>query len=223
MISGKKMRAGCLALAAAALGALSAPAVAESPLTAVEWSTLPDYCKAAMLKSAYRHIVPSSNRLTPTWAFSVPNTYGVPGAHHFCMGMVLLDRAKKRQASYRDALNELTYSHVEMDSSQPGYPYVTHYVATAHYRSGDRVRAYNLWQDCIEAQPQSRYCYLSMADALLTDKRPRKPSTCSSSTTRRRRPSTRMRSISSPAPSTRTSVTRRPSPGRSARPSWVIP
>ena len=85
------MRAGCLALAAAALGALSAPAVAESPLTAVEWSTLPDYCKAAMLKSAYRHIVPSSNRLTPTWAFSVPNTYGVPGAHHFCMGMVLLD------------------------------------------------------------------------------------------------------------------------------------
>ena len=167
------MRAGCLALAAAALGALSAPAVAESPLTAVEWSTLPDYCKAAMLKSAYRHIVPSSNRLTPTWAFSVPNTYGVPGAHHFCMGMVLLDRAKKRQASYREALNELTYSHVEMDSSQPGYPYVAHYVATAHYRSGDRVRAYNLWQDCIEAQPQSRYCYLSMADALLTDKRPK--------------------------------------------------
>ena len=168
------MRAGCLALAAAAgLGTLSGPVAAESALTAVEWSTLPDYCKAAMLKSAYRHIVPPSNKLTASWAHSVQNTYGIPGAHHFCMGIVLLDRAKKGGASYREVISELTYSHSEMNSSQSGYPYATHYVATAYYRSGERAKGFNLWQDCIQSQPQSRYCYLSMADVLLIDKRPK--------------------------------------------------
>ena len=39
------------------------------------------------------------------------------------------------------------------------------------YRAGNRGKAYSLWQGCIQAQPQNRFCYLSMADALFSEKR----------------------------------------------------
>lgn len=63
MISANKMRAACFAVTAAALAAMSGPAAAMSPLTPVEWSTLPDYCKAWILRSGYKQIVPPSNTL----------------------------------------------------------------------------------------------------------------------------------------------------------------
>lgn len=171
MISANKMRAACFAVTAAALAAMSGPAAAMSPLTPVEWSTLSDYCKAWILRSGYKQIVPPSNTLPLSWANSMPNIYGLADPHHFCMGLVYLERAKIGKARYQQAIGELTYSQSEMEPGEPGYPYATSYVATAYYRSGDRARASSLWQGCIQAQPQNRLCYLSMADALFSEKR----------------------------------------------------
>lgn len=174
MISGKKTLAGYLTVAAVAvLSAMSGPVAAESELTPAEWNGLPDYCKAAILRSGYRHIVPSTNTLTVPWARSLgANEHGLGGAHHFCMGLVHLDRAKMGRGSFRDAIAELNYSQAEMEASDPGYPYATSYLGTANYRAGYRGKANALWQACIQAQPQNRYCYLAMADALISEKRP---------------------------------------------------
>lgn len=174
MISGKKTLAGYLSFAAlAVLSAIPGPAVAESELTSAEWGGLPEYCKAAILQSGYRHIVPSTNTLTVPWALSLgPNVHGLGGAHHFCMGLVYLDRAKMGRGSFRDAIGELSYSQSQMDLSERGYPYATSYLGTANYRAGFRGKAYSLWQGCIQAQPEKRYCYLAMADALFAEKQP---------------------------------------------------
>ena len=65
MISGKKTLAAYLSFATVVvLSAMSGPPAAESELSPSEWSGLPDYCKAAILQSGYRHIVPSTNTLT---------------------------------------------------------------------------------------------------------------------------------------------------------------
>ena len=175
MISGKKTLAAYLSFATVVvLSAMSGPAAAESELSPSEWSGLPDYCKAAMLQSGYRHIVPSTNTLTVPWARAQGfNEHGLAGAHHFCMGLVHMDRARMGRGSYKDAIVELSYSQSQMDLVDSGYPYATSYLATANYRAGNRAKANSLWQGCIQAQPQNRYCYLSMADALLTDKRPK--------------------------------------------------
>lgn len=174
MISGKKTPAAYLGFAAAVvLSAVSGPAAAESELTPLEWSGLPDYCKAAMLQSGYRHIVPSTNTLTVPWARAQGfNEYGLAGAHHFCMGLVHLDRARMGRGSYKDAIGELGYSQSQMEPTDRGYAYATSYLGTANYRAGNRGKAHALWQGCIQAQPQLRYCYLAMADALISEKRP---------------------------------------------------
>lgn len=174
MISGNKTLAAYLGGAAlAVLSAMSGPAAAESELSPAEWNGLPDYCKAAILQSGYRHIVPSTNTLTVPWARSLGfNEHGLGGAHHFCMGLVHMDRARMGRGTYKDAIGELSYSQSQMDLTEKGYPYATSYLATAHYRAGNRGKANSLWQGCIQAQPQNRYCYLSMADALIADKRP---------------------------------------------------
>lgn len=174
MISGKKTLAAYLNLAAVAvLGMLSGPAAAESELTPMEWAGLPDYCKSAILQSGYHHIIPSSNTLTGAWARAQGfNEHGLAGAHHFCMGLVYMDRAKMGRATFKDAIGELNYSQSQMDISDRGYPYATSYLAMAHYRAGNRLKANSLWQGCIQTHPQNRYCYLSMADALIAEKRP---------------------------------------------------
>lgn len=173
MISGKKTLAAFLSFATVAvLSAMSGPAAAESELSPSEWSGLPDYCKAAILQSGYRHIVPSTNTLTVPWARSLGfNEYGLAGAHHFCMGLVHMDRARMGRGTYKEAIIELSYCQSQMDLGDKGYPYATSYLATATYRAGNRGKAYSLWQGCIQAQPQNRFCYLSMADALFSEKR----------------------------------------------------
>ncbi len=146
MISGKKTPAAYLGFAAAVvLSAVSGPAAAESELTPLEWSGLPDYCKAAMLQSGYRHIVPSTNTLTVPWARAQGfNEHGLAGAHHFCMGLVHLDRARMGRGSYKDAIGELGYSQSQMEPTDRGYAYATSYLGTANYRAGNRGKAHAL-------------------------------------------------------------------------------
>lgn len=174
MISGKKMRSACIGFATVVVfSVMSGPVAAESELSPAEWNGLPEYCRAAIVQSGYSHIAPSTNTLSAAWGRSLGfNEYGIGGAHHFCMGLVYLERAKMGRGSFKDAIGELGYSQGQMDVSERGYPYATSYLATAYYRAGARSKANSLWQGCIEAQPQSRYCYLSMADALIADKLP---------------------------------------------------
>ncbi len=155
-------------------------ASAQSPgrdLTELEWASWPDFCKSAFIASGWAGQTPFAGRLTRQQVELMRFDHGIPGTHHFCIGMVFVERAKRQgntpnaQGLLSRAINEIEYSHRQMTPKAPLYSMVAAYLGTAHYRLGKRREALDIWQRGIDNQPASRESYLAMAEALLAEKK----------------------------------------------------
>ncbi len=173
-MSGKKKLPLLLALSASfVLGAVARPACAETVLTPVEWVAMPVFCKVAFQKSAYVRYIPADYRFQrEAYGKHDLSTHGIPGAHHFCMGMVELNRAKRGNGSYEKAVEDFAYSQGDMEPNAPMFSYVNAYLGRALYLTGKRSQAAKVWMQGITIQPKSRESYLAMAEAMLSEHRP---------------------------------------------------
>ncbi|MFZ4535415.1 tetratricopeptide repeat protein [Propionivibrio sp.] len=150
--------------------------------TEYEWLAWPDFCKAGFVGSSWSPAVSSfKGKMSDAQATNLRSiqetTVGIPGVHHFCMGMTYTNRAKTmgRNQNVREtlgnAINELEYSFSRMTPAAPRYSLVTAYYGTALYRLGKRRESMDMWNKGIEAKPASRESYLAMAEALLAEKK----------------------------------------------------
>ncbi len=160
---------------AACSGSAFAVDISES-----EWNTWPPYCKAGFLASEWSSESPFIGRMSPAQFRSIRSanaSIGIPGLHHFCVGMVYINRAKnqgstpKGRETLRNAVREIQYSFARIDTKAPKYSLVTAYYGTALYRQGKHQEAVDMWSRGINAKPASRESYLAMAEALLAEKK----------------------------------------------------
>ena len=119
------------------LSICSGVAIADAP-TESEWLAWPNFCKAGFLSSYWAKEVGSysgqlSNEQVANFQRVQEQTVGIPGIHHFCMGMTYTNRAKAMGANSKvgyllgRAINEIHYSLSKMNSSAPKYSLVTAY------------------------------------------------------------------------------------------------
>lgn len=153
------------------------PAQAEEAITAVEFMVLPEFCRSALAGSSYAASVPFEYRSRRGAA--APQGRGsavggeIAGGHHFCMGLVHLNRGVRGKSGANfAAVQEFTYSQTRMDPDSSSYSYVNAYLGRALYRTGKRGEAMKVWADGISVQPQGRASYLAIAEALLAERRP---------------------------------------------------
>jgi hypothetical protein len=146
--------------------------------TESEWRTWPEYCKAAFLYSQWSDETPAYHKeMSMNRVAQIVSTLGIPGAHHFCMGLVDINRARTmslqssaRRATLERAVSGIYYSLKDMAPAASRYSLVSAYYGTALYLSGKRALATEAWNKGIEAHPASRESYLAMAEALLGEK-----------------------------------------------------
>ena len=153
------------------------PAQADEAISAVEFMVLPEFCRSALAGSSYAAGVPfdygSRRGVAAPQGGNSTLGVGIPGGHHFCMGLVYLNRAGRgTNGAYAGAVQEFTYSQTRMEMDSPSYSYVNAYLGRALYRSGKRSYAMKVWAEAISVQPQGRDSYLAMAEALLSERRP---------------------------------------------------
>ena len=153
------------------------PAHADEVISAVEFMALPEFCLSSFANSDFAARVPFEYRARRGSASPQGGTgytgAGISGGHHFCMGIVYLNRAKRGIAgASAGAVQEFTYSQTRMDMDAPLYSYVSSYLGQALYRSGKRSHAMKVWAEAISVQPLARESYLAMAEALLSERHP---------------------------------------------------
>ena len=152
-----------------------------SDITALEWASWPDFCKAAIAASAWSINTPHTKSVDPKWVRKFRATHnervGIRGAHHFCLGMVYINRAlgevdaKRRIKMMERSINEIQYSFSRMSSDAPRYSIVTAYLGKAYYGSQQRGRAFSTWKDGVAMKPASPESYLAYAEALFAEEK----------------------------------------------------
>ena len=164
------------------LMATSSFSVAAVNISEAEWLTWPAFCKAGFLASDWSRGSPFAGKMSEAQVRSIRSTHemsnGIPGVHHFCIGMVYINRAKvsktnpKNPELLRNAINDIEYSFSRISPGAPKYSLVTAHYGTALYLSGKRQQAFEIWEKGISTRPESRESYLAMAEALLKEKKP---------------------------------------------------
>lgn len=146
-------------------------------LTQIEWDGLPTHCKASFLNSSYGNLAPLHQTLNKSWAENFlgmsSKDIDIPGVHHFCMGIVHLNRAKIRPQSIVAAESEFAYSYKRISVTAKKFALVSAYYGKSLYLKGDRTKAMEIWEKAISAKPSNPEPYLSMAEALLSEKKPK--------------------------------------------------
>ncbi|WP_435749595.1 tetratricopeptide repeat protein [Thauera sp. AutoDN2] len=170
-------------LALCAGASISLSAHGSTTPTEMEWLGWPDFCKAGYLASGwgggsgFQGRMPHSQVESLRRQFEI--TVGIPGVHHFCVGMLYVNRAKampsgnKRTETLRSAVSEIDYSFSRATPSAPMYSLITAYYGTALYRQGKRQEANAMWDKGIQAKPNARESYLAKAEVLITEKKHR--------------------------------------------------
>lgn len=159
------------------MGIAVRPAQADETISAVEFVVLPEFCRSALASSSYASSIPFEYRSRRGEAAQQGGNSiagaDIPGGHHFCMGMVYLNRGGRgNRSAYAGAVSEFSYSQTRMGMDSQSYSYVNSYLGRALYRSGKRGEAMKVWAEAISVQPQGRESYLAMAEALLSERRP---------------------------------------------------
>ena len=162
-----------LAILSVDAGALSGKQGAD--LTAAEWYAWPDFCKAAFAAGDWRYHSRFSREISKEWvAATVEATYHthqIRGAHHFCLGMVYVHRARvevgrERAALITAALRELGYSYQRTESTATAFSNLVAYVGVAHYLAGNYEAAVKYWEQGIMEKPGDPESYLAYAEML---------------------------------------------------------
>lgn len=148
----------------------------EVLVTPIEWAALPDFCRPAILISGYRtklqfELRGNAPEGRPA-SMSLSLFGGIPGPHHFCVGLVYLNRAKRGADRYDTAINEFKYSYDQMSRTAPFFSYVSASLGRALYGARRKEEAAKVWSLAMVEQPERREAYLAMAEALNNEKRP---------------------------------------------------
>lgn len=177
-MQGSKKAPLLLALWAGALFGLTATSAraVDVTMTPVEWYALPDFCRPAIVGSIYVNRLPFELRggVTegPKTSGGGRTPEGIPGPHHFCYGLVHLNRAKRGAESYDSAVSEFNYSYGQMNRNAPMFSYVSANLGRALYGQRKKGDASKVWTEAIARHPQRRESYLALAEALLSERRP---------------------------------------------------
>lgn len=143
-------------------------------ITDLELNGLPAFCRIAFQGTSYSGTVSPDRLLSPDNSASMRKSLaslGIPGAHHFCYGLVQLRRADSGRGSYSAAISEFNYSYSRLSLESHQLSYVSSYLGQALYKSGKRKEAENVWNRAIVAQPDRRESYLAFVDALVSEKK----------------------------------------------------
>lgn len=148
---------------------LSKQIIATENITDMELISIPNWCKSAFKNSDYREKI--AIKMSPTSGGSQVKskpTSGmeIPGGHHFCAGLVELNRAKRGKGAYSVAISEINYSYSRLSTNSLQISYVSSYLGKALYLSGKRQEGVDVWQTAIAAQPSGRESYLALAEVL---------------------------------------------------------
>lgn len=145
-------------------------------LTEAEWASWSDFCKASYLVSEWSAGSRFSGRLSSESRAKILEGNTIPGAHHFCIALVAMDRAKSKSGEQfkqlmMKAVTEIDYNRRQMSSAKPKYAYVSAYYAKALYGTGEKVQAFRVWDEAITISPTEREAYLLKTQALISEKR----------------------------------------------------
>lgn len=145
-------------------------------LTEAEWASWSDFCKASYLVSEWSNNSRFTGRLSPESRAKILEGNTIPGAHHFCIALVAMDRARYKTGAQhvqmmKQAVTEIDYNRRQMSSAKPKYAYVSAYYAKAKYGAGEKAEAFRIWDEAITISPAERESYLLKVQALISEKR----------------------------------------------------
>lgn len=152
----------------------------QADIREIEWSSWPDFCKAAYIVTDYSAGSTYRARMSRETAKGIVKSFGgekyLPGPHHFCVGVVLLQRVQfgtggpqKKGEWAALAANEFFYSYKQMEPGVGAFSLVSDHYARALRAGGNKRRAYEIWQIAISFEPSDKRSYISMSSALLED------------------------------------------------------
>lgn len=151
--------------------------------TEAEWLSWPDFCRAGYLSTDWSAGSQFQGRLPQAeldrFRQNHEATIGIPGIHHFCVGMLYINRAKSlpsgkaRNDNLDSAVREIEYSFSRAAPTIPMYSLLTAYYGTAFHLQGKRREAEAMWEKGISAKPKSRESYLAKAQVLIAEKKHR--------------------------------------------------
>ena len=160
----------------ASIAATSAAYWTAQDMTENEWAAWPPHCQAAFLSSEWSMNSPFRGRLSPERMKAALLTNSIDGSHHFCIALIAMNRSITKPPTIanqlmKTAVAEINYSRSRMDPASPQFSYVSAYFAKALHGSGERNKAFEVWNQCIERTPAAHECYLLKAKALVSEKR----------------------------------------------------
>lgn len=161
------------------LASLAAPSAAywtAQDLTETEWAAWPPACQAAFLASEWSMNSPFRGRLSQQRATEALRTNSIDGSHHFCIALIAMNRSISKRAAIskqlmKIAVSEINYSRSRMDLTNPQYSFISAYYGKALYGSGERNKAFEIWNESINRTPAERESYFFKAEALVSEKR----------------------------------------------------
>ena len=144
-------------------------------ITESEFDAWPSFCKTGFLDSEFGARSRFRARLSQSARAATPNK-AIPGGHHFCIGLVAINRSTSKSKDkakdlMRTAANEIGYSYSRMSLENPDFSLVSAYYGKALYGMGERQKGFDVWSTAIRAQPSRRESYLLMTEALISERR----------------------------------------------------
>lgn len=136
-----------------------------------EWQSWPAHCKAKYVWTPFGastkfagYVGPAERAALQPWEDA-----GVRGLHHYCTGMIWLNRARlerdpvQREYMLRNARNETLFTFERSPRAAPHFAPVAIQMATIMYEQGELQEALSLLTSMIEAQPQTDVLYSATA------------------------------------------------------------
>lgn len=144
-------------------------------LTETEWNAWPPYCKAGFLAAGWGH-GPFEGRMSRSAIMEASKDNTIPGRHHFCIGLVAINRSAAKRGNeakhlMKTAASEIHYSYSKMEADNPKFSLVSAYYGKALYGAGEHQKAFEVWRAAIRAAPTERSAYLLMSEALVSEQR----------------------------------------------------
>lgn len=136
-----------------------------------EWRTWPDHCKAKYARTVVGRSSKYAGDIGPTEIAALKpwEDSGIRGLHHYCTGMIWLNRARvegdptERAHMLNRGRNETTFTLSRSPRASPYFAPIAVQMTTIMYEQGDFDAALTLLQSMIDAQPRNAVFYSATA------------------------------------------------------------
>ena len=149
------------------------------PVSEIEWSSWGEFCQINYILSGYGGGSKYVKRIPIEYAAQrqkqLYENLRIPGAHHFCYGVLHLKRAAigagtsaQKIASAKNAAGEFYYSYSRLDGKDPNATTVVlTYYGRALWLSGSRNEAHLIWEEGINGGIADSSLIVAKAEALI--------------------------------------------------------